>query len=199
MSATADLLWYFGTISLEDDFTSCEKLWTVLKKWSSTVVVQDEVGVNGKKHTHWVNLMSKPYENFRRAIVNCLKKDYGIENVGKYGLKICAETQPYRRIGYILKDCMIPKYSTGITVDFLENCNNTHMRKPYPKKNQEFTDGKFSLNKFAKDLKDEVSNLEEFEDVINLYLAKDVMSFTQFQKLSIKKLRQYVLQKVDIE
>lgn len=193
-------IWYFVTISLVSDYTPSEAMLKLFRKMFSCVyVVQEGTTEEGtpKLHVHLVGLTARRQDNIRTAIMSRLKKDDCVID-DSFSVKVIATPKPEYELGYLQKESTaIVLLNQDISDQALKN--GKEWFESLPKRQRKEKRGSFNLDRFIADAKLKCQNREDIKAYLSYAQDEGLLTFSQYQKLNVKKMVEWILREWNVD
>jgi len=185
-------IFYFLTISTEEDYEPSEQMLKYLKKsFSQFHCVIEDVNGSGKKHLHAVGLTTRRSDNVKKGIVKILDKD-GI-TVSDFTVDYIPEPNVQWRLGYLMKEpAAVRKNWEGFTDAYYaeaERQYNLHPKRERAEKKSK----KLSINQLADEcIENNCETDEAIKDFIVQAMSVGKLDCNSYCKMNLRKFREYV-------
>lgn len=182
----------FGTISLDVDYQPSDAMVKLLKsKFKVGLVITVETGTEGGKlHTHFFGVSMLRQDNIKTSIKTLLEKE-GF-SLSEYSVDLRGEPRPEWRIGYILKECKPPLYST-YDDEYLSVCKNAYIEKPKIVKPMKEVKN-ISQRELAYYLQEaNCSTAGDISRCLDILIDEGRLDFPTYNKINRKNLLDYIL------
>lgn len=194
MSITSGI-WYFGTVSLDQDYTPSEKMISYLKKVNQELHIVLETGNSGKLHMHWIGVNTLRQDNYKSRVRKILEQDgYDVTN---FSIDLSAEPNPMWRLGYLLKEEKRVTLCNTFRDASLEEANSIYQAKP-KKERAEKQEKTMSKDKVAQYCADHgCVTRGEVLFCLKTLKTEGRITFSFYEKLNVKKLIMWCTEQFD--
>lgn len=186
-------IYYFGTISLDQDYTPSEKMVNHLKNkfkdYLYAVIEHGEQG--GKQHLHWIGLSTVRGDNLKQSIKKVLEKDG--YSLSQYSVDLSPEPNPVWRLGYLLKEeTRVKVAELNVPTHFFEEAKKQYEAKP--KRSRPQKDAKSISQKAIAEYMME-NNCQTKDDIsrcLDILIDEGRLDFPTYSKLNRKNLLDFI-------